>query len=94
MCDGIHIVYFCRNERDHENVEVLYLTEREKKERKKKQNKKPTKRNSCNRYYTFCKIQVCKLKKISRKGLYTVESLVCGCYVIFIATDTRIHGSQ
>lgn len=36
MCDGIHIVYFCRNERDHENVEVLYLTEREKKERKKK----------------------------------------------------------
>lgn len=41
MCDGIHIVYFCRNERDHENVEVLYLTEREKKERKK-QNKKPT----------------------------------------------------
>lgn len=62
MCDGIHIVYFCRNERDHENVEVLYLTEREKKERKK-QNKKPTKRNSCNRYYTFCKIQVYKLKK-------------------------------
>lgn len=39
MCDGIHIVYFCRNERDHENVEVLYLTEREKKERKKKTNK-------------------------------------------------------
>lgn len=37
MCDGIHIVYFCRNERDHENVEVLYLTEREKKERKTKQ---------------------------------------------------------
>lgn len=36
MCDGIHIVYFCRNERDHENVEVLYLTEGEKKERKKK----------------------------------------------------------
>lgn len=36
MCDGIHIVYFCRNERDHENVEVLYLTEREKKERKNK----------------------------------------------------------
>lgn len=36
MCDGIHIVYFCRNERDHENVEVLYLTEREKQERKKK----------------------------------------------------------
>lgn len=36
MCDGIHIVYFCRNERDHENVEVLYLTVREKKERKKK----------------------------------------------------------
>lgn len=64
MCDGIHIVYFCRNERDHENVEVLYLTEREKKERKKKQNKKPTKRNSCNRYYTFCKLQVYKLKKI------------------------------
>lgn len=63
MCDGIHIVYFCRNERDHENVEVLYLTEREKKEGKKKQNKKPTKRNSCNRYYTFCKIQVYKLKK-------------------------------
>lgn len=63
MCDGIHIVYFCRNERDRENVEVLYLTEREKKERKKKQNKKPTKRNSCNRYYTFCKIQVYKLKK-------------------------------
>lgn len=62
MCDGIHIVYFCRNERDHENVEVLYLTEREKKERKK-QNKKPTKRNSCNRYYTFCKIQVYKFKK-------------------------------
>lgn len=93
MCDGIHIVYFCRNERDHENVEVLYLTEREKKERKK-QDKKPTNRNSCNRYYTFCKIQVCKLKRISRKGLYTVESLVCGCYVIFIATDTRIHGSQ
>lgn len=91
MCDGIHIVYFCRNERDHENVEVLYLTERERKERKKKN---PTKRNSCNRYYTFCKIQVCKLKRISRKGLYTVESLVCGCYVIFIATDTRIHGSQ
>lgn len=63
MCDGIHIVYFCRNERDHENVELLYLTEREKKERKKKQNKKPTKRNSCNRYYTFCKIQVYKFKK-------------------------------
>lgn len=62
MCDGIHIVYFCRNERDHENVEVLYLTEREKKERKK-QNKKPTKRNSCNRYYIFCKIQVYKFKK-------------------------------
>lgn len=92
MCDGIHIVYFCRNERDHENVEVLYLTEREKKERKKP--KKPTKRNFCNRYYTFCKIQVYKLKKISRKGLYTVESFICGCYVIFIATDTRIHGSQ
>lgn len=36
MCDGIHIVYLCRNERDHENVEVLYLTEREKKERKNK----------------------------------------------------------
>lgn len=33
-------------------------------------------------------------KKISRKGLYTVESFICGCYVIFIATDTRIHGSQ
>lgn len=31
MCDGIHIVYFCRNERDHGNVEVLYITEREKK---------------------------------------------------------------
>lgn len=41
MCDGIHIVYFCRNERDHENVEVLYLTEREK--RKKKTNKKTNK---------------------------------------------------
>lgn len=40
MCDGIHIVYFCRNERDHENVEVLYLTEREKKERKKKKTNK------------------------------------------------------
>lgn len=39
MCDGIHIVYFCRNERDHENVEVLYLTEREKKERKKNKTK-------------------------------------------------------
>lgn len=39
MCDGIHIVYFCRNERDHENVEVLYLTEREKKERKKTKQK-------------------------------------------------------
>lgn len=39
MCDGIHIVYFCRNERDHENVEVLYLTEREKKERKKTKTK-------------------------------------------------------
>lgn len=39
MCDGIHIVYFCRNERDHENVEVLYLTEREKKERKKQKQK-------------------------------------------------------
>lgn len=39
MCDGIHIVYLCRNERDHENVEVLYLTEREKKERKKNKTK-------------------------------------------------------
>lgn len=36
MCDGIYIVYFCWNERDYENVEVLYLIEREKKERKKK----------------------------------------------------------
>lgn len=43
MCDGIHIVYFCRNERDHENVEVLYLTEREKKERKKKTKQKTNK---------------------------------------------------
>lgn len=68
MCDGIHIVYFCRNERDHENVEVLYLTEREKKERKK-QNKKPTKRNSCNRYYTFCKLQVYKLKKYIKERI-------------------------
>lgn len=42
MCDGIHIVYFCRNERDHENVEVLYLTEREKKERKKNKTKQKT----------------------------------------------------
>lgn len=38
MCDGIYIVYFCWNERDYENVEVLYLIEREKK-RKKKKNK-------------------------------------------------------
>lgn len=73
MCDRIHIVYFCRNERDHENVEVLYLTEREKKIKKKtKQNKnKITKRNSCNRYYTFCKIQVYKLKKnIKERMIY------------------------
>lgn len=39
MCDGIHIVYFCRNERDHENVEVLYLLrERKKKEKNKTKN--------------------------------------------------------
>lgn len=94
MCDGIHIVYFCRNERDHENVEVLYLTEREKKERKKKTKQKTNKTQFMQCYYTFCKIQVYKLKKISRKGIYTVESFICGCYVIFIATDTRIHGSQ
>lgn len=83
MCDGIHIVYFCRNERDHENVEVLYLTEREKKERKK-QNKKPTKRNSCNRYYTFCKIQVYKLKKnIKERIIYCLKFnlwLLCNIY--------------
>lgn len=36
MCDGIHIVYFCRNERDATEMwEVLYITER-KREKKAK----------------------------------------------------------
>lgn len=95
MCDGIHIVYFCRNERDRENVEVLYLTEREKKERKKKTKQKTNKTQFMQSLLYILQNTGLQIKKnISRKGVYTVESFICGCYIIFIATDTRIHGSQ
>lgn len=62
MCDGIHIIYFCRNERDHENVEVLYLTEREK--RKKKTNKKTNKTQFMQSLLYILQITGLQIKKI------------------------------
>lgn len=36
MCDGIHIVYFCRNERDHGNVgSIVHNWEREREKKAK-----------------------------------------------------------